>query len=350
MGIKDLRTFLKNKKVDCFYTIPLLEFYGKRVAIDSLNWVFCYMGNCVKSIMSTKGDPMKPISQEELYKKMVQEFLNFNIKLMNHGITPLWIWDGVSKDNKTVTKVERRNARKAMIEKRDNIFDVLQKLNPLERPSELLKEFQQLSVNTTCLKREKIDELRDLSLEIGIPTITADDEAEALAASLAVERIVAAVWTADTDTYPIGCPIVIKGFENVKGEVHINAVFTLKILKELKLNHDEFRDFCIMLGTDFNDRVHGLGPARSYKLIQIYRNLETIEEKEHHNLHVLKFREIRPQFFPQKTDYTGVDELMVNKDINYQELKEKYSESFDLEKIFVCLRTLEKPQNVIKIE
>ena len=84
---------------------------------------------------------------------------------------------------------------------------------------------------------------------------------------------------------------------------------------------------------------------RSYKLIQIYRNLETIEEKEHHNLHVLKFREIRPQFFPQKTNYTGVDELIVNRDVNYEELKNKYSESFDLKKSS-CAR-IGKPQNVI---
>ena len=67
---------------------------------------------------------MKPISQEELYKRMAG-ILEFNVKLMNHGIT-LSDLDGVSKDNKTVTKVERRNARKATIEKRDNIFDVLQ--------------------------------------------------------------------------------------------------------------------------------------------------------------------------------------------------------------------------------
>ena len=348
MGIKDLRTFLKNKKVDCFCTIPLLEFYGKRVAIDSLNWVFCYMGNCVKSIMSTKGDPMKPISQEELYRKMVQEFLNFNIKLMNHGITPLWIWDGVSKDNKTVTKVERRNARKAMIEKRDNVFNVLQKLNPLERPSELLKEFQQLTMNTTCLKREKIDDLKELSLEIGIPTITADDEAEALAASLAVERIVAAVWTADTDTYPIGCPIVIKGFENVKGEVHINAVFTLKILKELKLNHDEFRDFCIMLGTDFNDRLDRIGPVKSFKLIEKYRCLEEVEKHTQHNLYALKYKEVRPQLASYKTIYNGVDDLFCNTMVNFGELKSKYSRYYNLGDFFNYMINLSKPQNIPK--
>ena len=346
MGIKDLRTFLKKENVDCFYQLPLTDFYGKRWAIDSLNWVFCYMGSSVKYLINKKGDIMNFISQQELYDRLVVEFINFNIKLMNHGITPVWIWDGVSKDNKQVTQVERRNTRKLMIEKRENVQNVLKNMNPLERPTELLKELQQLVINTTSLKREKLEDLKKFSKEIGIPTIVAEDEAESLAASLAVERIVGAAWTADTDTYPIGCPIVVKGFENVKGDICVNAVFTPKILKRLELTHEEFRDFCIMLGTDFNDRIYGLGPAKSFKLIKLYRNLETIEEKTSHNLHMLKYKEIRDQFFAYDSGYNGVDDLMVEK-VNYDELKEKYEGKYDLENIFVCLRNLEKPSNVI---
>ena len=348
MGIKDLRTFLKNKNVDCFYQMPLLDFHGKRWAIDSLNWVFCYMGSAVKIILSRKTDPLDFITQEELYDRLVVEFVNFNIKLMNHGITPVWIWDGQSKENKHVTQVERRNAKKLMIEKKENVINVLKGMNPLERPPELLKELRQLVMTTTSLKREKIEDLKKFSEEIGIPTITADDEAESLAASLAVERIVGAAWTADTDTYAIGCPIVVKGFENIGGDICINAVFTPKILKALGLNHDEFRDFCIMLGTDFNDRIYGLGPAKSYKLIQLYRNLETVEEKTSHNLYMLKFREIREQFFAYDTKYNGVDDLMVNTSINYEDLKKKYENKHNLNIIFTCLRNLEKPTNVIK--
>ena len=350
MGIKDLRTFLKNKNVDCFYQMPLLDFYGKRWAIDSLNWVFCYMGSAVKMILSRKSDPLDFITQDELYDRMIIEFINFNVKLMNHGITPVWIWDGESKDNKQVTKVERRNARKLMIEKKENIINTLKSMNPLERPPELLNELRQLITTTTSLKRERIEDLRKFSEEIGIPTIVADDEAESLAASLAVERIVGAAWTADTDTYAIGCPIVVKGFENISGEVCVNAVFTPKILKALELNHEEFRDFCIMLGTDFNDRIHGLGPARSYKLIQLYRNLETVEEKTSHNLYMLKFREIREQFFAYDTKYNGVDDLMVNTSVDYEAIQEKYKGRHNLDKVFTCLRNLVKPTNVTKID
>lgn len=348
MGIKDLRTFLKKENVDCFYKIPLSKFYGKRIAIDSLNWIFCYLGSAVKFLINKKGDIMNFISQEELYDRLVVEFINFNIKLMNHGITPVWIWDGVSKDNKHVTQVERRNSRKLMIEKKENIRKILEDLNPLERPTELLKELQQLTINTTSLKREKLEDLKNFSLEIGIPTIIADDEAESLAASLAVERIVAAAWTADTDTYPIGCPIVVKGFENIKGDYHFNAVFTPKILKSLDMTPTEFRDFCIMLGTDFNDRIPGIGPANSYKLIKRYKNLEDIEKNcTKHNFYMLKYKEIRCQFCAFDTKYDGINDLFINKEVDYKELENKYENKYDLQNIFTCLRTTEKPSNII---
>lgn len=346
MGIKDLRTFLKNKNVNCFYKMPLTDFYGRRIAIDTLNWIFCYMGSAVKFIINKKKDIMKFISQEELFDRVIVEFINFNVKLMEHGITPVWIWDGVSKDNKQVTKVERRNARKLMIEKKENIMEKLMEMNPLERPPELLKELTSLVINTTSLKRDRLEEIKEFGIEIGIPTIVADDEAEALAASLAVERIVAAAWTADTDTYAIGCPIVVKGFENIKGEIYINAVFTLKILKELEFNHDEFRDFCIMLGTDFNDRIYGLGPVNSYKLIKKFRNLETVEKETKHNLYMLKFREIRDQFVAFDTPYNGVDDLMVNRDIEFEKIKEKYCDKYSLDRIFNCIKSVEPPKNV----
>ena len=101
-----------------------------------------------------------------------------------------------------------------------------------------------------------------------------------------------------------------------------------------------------MLGTDFNDRIYGLGPAKSFKLIKLYRKLETIEEKTSHNLYMLKYKEIREQFFAFDTEYNGVNDLMVEK-VNYEEIKEKYKDKHELEKIFVCLRNLEKPTNVI---
>ena len=347
MGIHGLKPFLKDKNVNCFFEVPLNCFWGKRIAIDTLNWYFCYQTTAVKNIVNSQRDPLKPIPQDEIYEKLVKEFIRFNLKLMNHGVTPVWIWDGVSKDNKGVTKVERRNARQKMRERRDTIIEALKDMSPLEMPYELVKELKQLTVNTAGLKREKLEQLKELGEELGLPTIVADDEAEALAASLAVERIVAAVWSADTDTYVIGCPIVVKNFAYKNGEVYIEATYTLKILLDLKLSHAEFRDFCILLGTDFNDRIHGIGPKKAYKLIEQFRNLETVEKETKHNCYGLKYRDVREQLSAYDTKYTGIDDLRVDTSIDFDAIQEKY-QKYDLVNFFSQIRTLVKPENIIK--
>lgn len=369
MGIKGLRAFLKKKEVDCFYTIPLYSFHGKRMAIDSLNWVFCYLGNSFQSILARKKDILEFITQEEIYDALARDFLNFNIKLINHGITPVWIWDGVSKDNKKETKEARQEARKKLTDKRDNIRETLKNLNPLEQPYELINEYKKLLVNSSTLKRSKIEQLKEFSLEVGLPTITARTEGENLGASLGAARILAALWSADTDTYPLGCPVVVKGFENINGHLHFNAVFTPSILKDLKLNHEEFRDFCIMLGTDFNTRIYKVGPVKSFDLITKYRCIENIEkltkgemrkkknsedrkdddDEPYLDCSCLKYKEIRTQFCSYTTKYNGTQDLQVQKDKDFEEIRQKYEKISNIEPFLNAIKYLKTPQNVPKL-
>lgn len=355
MGIKDLKTFLRQKKVECFYTVPLETFSGKRVGIDALNWVFCYMGNCVGSIVGFKKDIVtQTVTQEEIYETLVYEFLSFNIKFLKNNITPVWIWDGTSKSSKDETKKERREARKKISEKKDNIYEILKSSNPLERPWELVEEYKKLLKTTLCLSREKINNLRDFSEEIGLPTITAEEEGESLGASLAAARILAGFWSADTDIYPLGCPVAMKGFKYIDGVLNIECVFTPNILKGLNFNHKEFRDFCIMLGTDFNNRIPGIGPVKSYKLMSEHRTIENIEKEKNkdgekmYDCGCLNFREVREQFYSYRTDYTGFNDLQLDKKVDIGKIKEKYNNIELITKFFSHAKYLCKSENVPK--
>lgn len=348
MGIKDLNTFLKSKGVDCFKNLPLHLLSNKRVGIDSLNWVFCYVGSCIKSISSHRKDVLEPISQEEIYQKMVSEFINFNIKLLDYNITPVWIWDGVSKDNKLDTKESRKKAREKLIEKKENIFKQLKEMNPLERPYELIEEYKKLLNNSSYMKRDRVDDLKNFGKEIGLPTITSEDEGENLGSSLSVSRILAAFWSSDTDTYPLGCPIVVKGFETIDNELNFKCVFTLEILKKLNFNHDEFRDFCIMLGTDFNERIYKIGPVKSYDLITKHRNIENIEKETNHDCNCLDYKVVRKQLKPYKTNYDGINDLKVDKSIDFESVREKYKKYYNIESLLNSIKYLNDPQNIIK--
>ena len=48
------------------------------------------------------------------------------------------------------------------------------------------------------------------------------------------------------------------------------------LLKELNLNYDQFVDVCILCGCDYTDSIPGIGPMKSYDLIQKYKQIENI--------------------------------------------------------------------------
>ena len=306
MGIKDLKKFLRDSGVDCFYKVNLNLLTNKKIAIDSLNWVFTYNNLAVRNLLSTKENILDPINQKELYEYLIDEFIKFNIKILNFKIIPVWIWDGKSKDNKTTTKVERRKSRKMMEERKNNLRNELLNMNILERPPSLLEQYRKLLLSSVFISYEYIEKIKNLSNTFGLPTIVAEDEAENLGSSLAVDKRIAAVWSADTDTLPLGCPMVIKGFDSLNGNLYIDTIFLSKILSHLEMSIKQFRDFCIMLGTDFNDRIPGLGPKKSLILINKYKEIETIDKETKHNIYCLKQEEVRPQLTPYKT--TSIDD------------------------------------------
>ena len=269
MGIKDLKKTLKDLDIKCFGTVPLSDFASFRIAIDGLNWLFTYISSAVRNLIE---------KQQEDYLEKKEEL---KLELLGTSI--------------------------------------------LERPKEKISKYKQLVINTVYIKFSNIDRMKFFGKEIGLPTIFADDEAENLASSLCVERKVAAVWSADTDTYPLGAPVVVKGFEYINGVTHISYVYIPRILKELNLNYSEFRDFCILLGTDFNDRMHGIGPKKSLLLINTYRCIEKIEEETKHNIYCLKYKENRKQLTPYNTYYYGENFLNINKDIDQEAILKKYN-------------------------
>lgn len=312
MGIQDLNKFLKDKNINCFFKLPLSKFGGYRIAIDGLNWIFSYISIVNKNLVERQKDILEDINQESMYESMLAEWIKFNNKLMNYKITPVWIWDGVSKDNKMVTKIERRKVRDEYKKKKLGLRAELLKLPILARDDSMLKEYKKLVLLTPYFSFESIEKIKNFARAVGIPTIIADDEAENLASSLAVELKVSAVWSSDTDTYPLGAPVVVKGFENIRGDINIKGVFTLNILRDLGLNHDQFRDFCILLGTDFNDRMDRIGPVNALTLIKRYGNIETITAETKHNTYCLKKDEVREQLTPYNT---GIEEDDLNVEI-----------------------------------
>ena len=82
-------------------------------------------------------------------------------------------------------------------------------------------------------------------------------------------------------------------------------------LSSLGITREQLIDVAILIGTDFNEGIKGIGPKKGLKLIQKLGNLEAVfAEKE---FTVENYQEIRDIFLsPQVTDDYVVKKLKMN--------------------------------------
>jgi 5'-3' exonuclease len=209
----------------------------------------------------------------------------------------------VSQDSKIVTQEERRQKRKEARLKRDALFEELSTKDILELSDQEIKKWKNSVGTTTGMSRSGTSKLKEFTKHLGIPTITSDDEAENLASSLSVERKVSVVWSNDTDNYPLGAERVACQFSYRKGKINIKGIEPRKIPSHLGWDFKTFRDFCILLGTDFNKRIKGMGPKTCRKLIDRYKTIETVDQETKHNFTFHNYKNVRKQLTPYSTYY-----------------------------------------------
>ena len=111
--------------------------------------------------------------------------------------------------------------------------------------------------------------------ENGFLTRVAKYEAEALCAHLCATGQAYCAVTEDTDALAFGSPNTI--FKLFSGDAMM--INLCDIQTELNMTSDQFIDFCCMLGCDFCDNVHKIGPVTSYNLILKHGSWPEIFEK-----------------------------------------------------------------------
>ncbi|XP_032901005.1 flap endonuclease 1 isoform X1 [Amblyraja radiata] len=110
---------------------------------------------------------------------------------------------------------------------------------------------------------------------LGVPYIEAPGEAEATCAALVRAGLVHCTATEDMDALPFGCSRLVR---HVTASPHARVEeFSLPaVLQALQLSHEQFVDLCILLGCDYCDKIHGVGPGRALPLLQQHHSLDGV--------------------------------------------------------------------------
>ena len=93
-----------------------------------------------------------------------------------------------------------------------------------------------------------------------------------------------------------------------------------QLLQELQFSDQQFTDMCIMFGTDYNKNIYRIGCEKAYKLIEKYKNIETIENNGF-NVTILNYKKTRELFTLNKLNYIQTFDFTWNEP-NWEFLKE----------------------------
>jgi flap endonuclease-1 len=174
------------------------------------------------------------------------------------------------------------------------------------------------AIMTGHLEDETVTDAKRLITLLGIPWIQAPSEGEAQATYLVKRGDVWACNSQDYDTLLYGVPRLVR-YLTISGEEWLPKIRRAKklepelidlktLLNTLKLTREQLLDLAILIGTDYNEGVHGIGPKTALKLSHKYGCLENIPTKYQDQL-PKTLNDIRNSFLkPEVTDtytYSG---------------------------------------------
>ena len=121
---------------------------------------------------------------------------------------------------------------------------------------------------------------------LGLPVVYAPSDGEAQGAYMCSKGDVYASASQDFDSLLFGAPrllrnVTITGRRKVPGkdiyrDVKTEIIDSQEFLEALGIDRRQLVDMCILMGTDFNAGIHGIGPKKGLKLIKDHGNIESV--------------------------------------------------------------------------
>ncbi len=310
MGIKSLHKFLKRHVPSIYNYRPIHDYSGYRVAVDVNLYLYVHKSRSRKN-------------WHESFFQMLYTLRRCNIQLVG-------VYDTQAPAEKYAKQQERKDRRcnneeKVRVLKHDLqiyqqrgivselLLSVMTKHgakhNLLSDQSQyvdenvILNEIAYVQNQIIRINRNDIELSRNILESLSIPVYDAPTEAETYCAHLCFHKYVDAVLSNDTDVLVYRTSHFLTKFDITKMMV-IDIQFD-EVVSQLDLTPEQFIDFCILCGTDYNSNMKRIGPEKAYKLIQQFGTIEGIRDGTQHDTSVLNFVRVREIFsIPETMDVT----------------------------------------------
>ncbi len=305
MGILRLNKIILRECNKAFDDVALKTFAGSAIAIDfSIMLHACY-SNEYQDLAIATNLVNGPLNDDLLIKRTIKAVLaRISRDYVTVGIRPVIILDGEMPELKRkITAPKRRQIKLRAQIRLKELRDRLE--NEIDIKTSDYNQLIELSCQAKDFPPGMHAAVIDALSSKGYPILRAVGEAEELCTKLCIDGKVAAVFSTDTDNIARRCPILItKIYWDQEDDCAKAKIvrFTPDIYRSLGFNYQQFLDFCIMMGCDYNNRIAGAQEQHIREYLLQYRSIEGIEAGEGISLSDLNYVECRALFAEREVE------------------------------------------------
>ena len=244
---------------------------GGIAAVDAYNALYQFLSG----IRQSDGAPL--MDDEGRITSHLSGLLFRTANLVEKNITPVYVFDGKPPEFKMATLEKRRQVRENAAAEYE--------LAVKEGDSEAARKYAMASSKVDAYVK---DSAKELLTALGIAWIQAPSEGEAQSAFMTQKGDVTYAVSQDYDSLLFGCEtlvrnVTISGKRRIRGKVisvYPERLQLADTLAKLELTREELIQAALLIGTDYNSGVSGVGPKTALKIVRAGNFYERIEESE----------------------------------------------------------------------
>ena len=250
--------------------LSLDDLRGKSFAVDANNYLYQFLA----LIRMPDGTPLKD-THGNITSHLAGLMFRTTRLIHDYDMQLIFVFDGKPPQLKQREIMKRREMReKATQEWQDAL-----------KKGDYATAFSK-AVMSSRLTQPLVEDAKTLLTLLGIPFVQAPSEAEAQSAYMAMKGDVWAASSKDYDSLMFGAPQLVR-YLTISGREFLPSKGTSRplkpelielnnLLKSYGITREQLIDIAILIGTDFNEGVKGIGPKTALNLIKKHGNIENL--------------------------------------------------------------------------
>jgi flap endonuclease-1 len=252
------------------HDIQLEDLTRRRLAIDANNFIYQFL-----SVVRTYGTTPLTSPDGTVTSHLAGLLYRITHLVSKYDMSLVFVFDG-----------KPPKLKQAEIEKRHQLREkATREWEQALRAGDYAKAFSK-AVMSSHLTAPMVQDAKNLLTLLGIPYVQAPSEAEAQAAYMAMKGDVWASSSKDYDSLLFGTPRLVR-YLTIHGKEYLPSkgvsrplkpelIILQEFLTKQGISRNQLIDMAILVGTDFNKGVKGIGPKTALKLIKEHRSIDNL--------------------------------------------------------------------------